>query len=265
MAKFRAVFSDIDGTLLNTEHEIPYQTKRKIRQLTENSIPFVLVSARMPKGMAGIRDELRIRVPMVCYSGALVKDRDGAILFSRSLDARMAEDIFSDVQKEGLQVSFNLYSNDSWFIGDEKDPWADQESRITGVIPEVKDFTKPDTFCAVHKILCMGAPEEILLLETMLKKRFPGLAVYRSKDSYLEIMSGLASKSGAIKLLEEHFGISRQEIIAFGDGHNDMDMLSYAGMGVAMGNAPVEVKQAADMVTASNDEEGLKEVLDLYF
>ena len=72
MKKYKAVFSDIDGTLLNSKHQIPESTKEKIKQINENGIPYVLVSARMPKGMTAIRAELGAKSPMICYSGALL-------------------------------------------------------------------------------------------------------------------------------------------------------------------------------------------------
>lgn len=83
--KYKAVFSDIDGTLLNTSHQIPEKTKNKIQKINQEGIPFVLVSARMPKGMTEIRKELGAKSPMICYSGALVVDENDKPLYSVSL------------------------------------------------------------------------------------------------------------------------------------------------------------------------------------
>lgn len=265
MGKYKAVFSDIDGTLLDSKHTISPATKQKIQEIDREGIPFILVSARMAKGMIGIRDELGIRRPIVCYSGALVVDEKGETMFGRNIESHMAEMVYRSIQKENMHISFNLYSGDRWIVPDQCDPWVRQESVITGVYPETGDFTDLAVFQNVHKILCMGEPEKILCLETMLKEQFPKLRAYRSKDTYLEIMSIQASKSSAVSLLDEYFGISRQEIIAFGDGYNDIDMLLYAGLGAAMGNASEEVRNSADIVADTNDQEGLKKVLDEYF
>lgn len=102
-------------------------------------------------------------------------------------------------------------------------------------------------------------------LEIELKGNFPHLSVYKLKGTYLEIMSGNASKSNAIKKLEKQFNITRQEVIALGDNFNDIDMLKYAGVGIAMGNASDEVKSAADEITLSNEEGGLKHALNKHF
>ena len=82
MKKYKAVFSDIDGTLLNSKHQIPENTRKKIKQINQNGIPYVLVSARMPKGMTAIRAELEAKSPMICYSGALVVDEEDHPIYS---------------------------------------------------------------------------------------------------------------------------------------------------------------------------------------
>ncbi|WP_307725860.1 HAD-IIB family hydrolase [Oceanobacillus sojae] len=117
----------------------------------------------------------------------------------------------------------------------------------------------------ILKCLCMGEPQMIKQLEIELKGNFPHLSVYKLKGTYLEIMSGNASKSNAIKKLEKQFNITRQEVIALGDNFNDIDMLKYAGVGIAMGNASDEVKSAADEITLSNEEDGLKHALNKHF
>ena len=88
MPKYKAVFSDIDGTLLNTKHQIPEDTKKKIQQINKEGIPYVLVSARMPKGMTAIRDELGAKSPMICYSGALVVDEEDNPIYSVAISKK---------------------------------------------------------------------------------------------------------------------------------------------------------------------------------
>ncbi|WP_443770432.1 Cof-type HAD-IIB family hydrolase [Anaerostipes sp.] len=263
--KYKAVFSDIDGTLLNTSHQIPEKTKNKIQKINQEGIPFVLVSARMPKGMTEIRKELGAKSPMICYSGALVVDENDKPLYSVSLKKDEAIELCKTIQKMDSDISINLYSNDRWMVQNLKEFWIDQEMKITGVRAEQVSFQDERKFEEVHKILCMGDAEKIASLEEKLWKEFPHIRVYRSKDTYLEIMSMKASKSDAVHMLEETFDVTKQEIIAFGDNFNDIDMIMYAGLGVAMGNGTDEVKKAADYITEKNDQEGLRKVLDLCF
>ena len=263
--EYKAVFSDIDGTLLNTSHQIPEKTREKIMDMNCHGIPFVLVSARMPKGMRAIRDELGSRNPMICYSGALVVDGDEKPIYNVALKDGEAQEICKAIPEITPDVSVNVYSNDRWMAEDLKEYWVDQEMKITGVRAEEVSFQDEEVMKEVHKILCMGPADSITVLEKKLQERFPDIRIYKSKDTYLEIMSMKASKSDAVHMLEHVFGVTREEIIAFGDGHNDIDMIQYAGLGVAMGNASQEVKKAADYVTDINDREGLRQVLDQAF
>lgn len=262
---YKAVFSDIDGTLLNSNHQIPTETKNKIQEINKQGIPYVLVSARMPKGMTNIRAELGAKSPMICYSGALVVDEDDKPIYSVAISKENARNLCKRIQELNAKISINIYTNDEWLVEDKKEYWAAQESDITGVIPEEVSFEDEKVYKEVHKILCMGDKEDIAKLEQQLVEEFPEIRIYRSKDTYLEIMSMKASKSDAIHMLKNHFNVEREEIIAFGDNFNDIDMLQYAGLGVAMGNASDEVKEAADIVTDINDNEGERQILDQYF
>ena len=263
--KYKAVFSDIDGTILNTSNKIPIKTKKKILEMNKKGFPFILVSARMPKGMVEIQNQLEIKNPMICYSGAMIVDGEGNSIYNVVMQKDESMELKKFIQDTAPEVSINIYSGDHWMVEDMKEFWVDQEMKITKVLPEKVSFNDETIYTAVNKILCMGPTAQISRLEKNLLQQFPGICIYKSKDTYLEIMSAEASKSAAIHMLERKLGISRDEIIAFGDGHNDIDMIQYAGLGVAMMNASDEVKQAADLVTDCNDNEGVRQILDLAF
>ncbi len=263
--KYRAIFSDIDGTLLNSSHQIPPKTRAKIQEIVERGIPFVLVSARMPDGMIFIRDALGKPQPMICYSGALVVDEHKQPLYSAHMPQEEAFAVGSFIRQLNKDIAVNLYAGDNWIVENRENPWVKSEMAITKTGVTEADFGKKEVFQGIHKILCMGEAEQIFALEKKLKEKFPALRIYRSKDTYLEIMSMKASKSDAICQLEKYFQVKREEIVAFGDGCNDVDMVKYAGLGVAMENADPAVKTAADLVTLTNDAEGIRKVLDALF
>ena len=125
--KPQAVFSDIDGTLLNNENQVPEETIEELRRLDSQGVPFVLVSARMPKGMRPIREELGIHAPMVCYSGGLVLDPDDQEIYSCLLDLDLACEIKSLVAKEFPEVVCGIYGGEHWVVDDIRDPWVIQE------------------------------------------------------------------------------------------------------------------------------------------
>ena len=158
-------------------------------------------------------------------------------------------------------LSISYYAGLDWFCNDVNNDWIKQESAITGLTAAAM----PDNLTEVHKLLIMGDADEIQAVEPVLKQALPNLSIHRSKNEYLEIMNAAATKAKAIQFMEQYLGITADQVIAFGDNFNDLDMLQYAGLSVAMGNAPDAVKQAAKEVTANNNEGGIALVLNRVF
>ena len=153
-------------------------------------------------------------------------------------------------------VSAYLYS--VWLAEDLQHPLIVQEAEISGCTPLQGSLEQIAASAShIHKFLCMGDAMRIRALEKETAQQFPQLMPLRSKATYLEILPPEATKGSAAKVLLEHYGLSAKQAVAFGDSDVDVDMLQYCGLGVAMGNAPRQVKEAADYVTASNDEEGV--------
>lgn len=262
MSKFKMICLDIDGTLLNSEHRITEKTKNVIEvAANEKGIPVILVSARMPKGILFLQKELEITEPIICYSGSLIMDKGGKIILNKTIPISSLKQIYQLIKNMNIHMS--LYKDDEWYI-EEKDQWSEQESEITKIVPNVVEFSLlfekwREEGTGPNKILCMAIPDKIDLLKTKIKD--DKLNVYPSKSTYLEIMPTEASKTTSIEYLREKLGVNRSEIIAIGDNYNDMDMIEYAGLGIAMGNAPEQVKKCANEVTLSNDEDGVAESL----
>jgi Cof subfamily protein (haloacid dehalogenase superfamily) len=265
MNKFKMICLDIDGTLLNSKHEISKGVKDAINVVAnERNIPVILVSARMPKGITFLQKELGIEQPIICYSGALILDKDNKTLSKEVIDVFNLEEIYKLACENNIHIS--LYKDDEWYIK-ELDYWAKQESEITNIIPTVTDFKElieiwKKEGTGPNKILCMADPDKITLLKEGTKTI--DLNIYPSKPTYLEIMPAKASKTAAINVLQKKFNIGKSEIIAMGDNYNDIDMLEYAGLGIAMGNAPEDVKKHGNDVTLTNDEDGVAVALKKY-
>ena len=153
-------------------------------------------------------------------------------------------------------VSAYLYN--VWLAEDPQHPVIAQEAAITGCTPLKGSLEQVASAAShIHKLLCMGEAMRIRALQKELPQHFPQLMALRSKSTYLEILSPESTKGSAAKVLLEHYGLNPKQAVAFGDSDVDLDMLQYCGLGVAMGNASRQVKEAADYVTASNDQEGV--------
>ncbi|TPN85441.1 Cof-type HAD-IIB family hydrolase [Aquimarina algicola] len=260
----RIIFSDIDGTLLNSERELSESTIFEIKRI-KDKIPVVLVSSRMPSAMTHLQEELDIKKqPLICYNGGLILVNQEPIH-----STFISPDIIKELNQFNKDQKFHisLYHNDDWYVP-QIDFWANREAQNTKVNPTVKSTDKviklwKKNNIGAHKIMCMGEENYIDQAYTFLQDHFKEvLHLYRSKPTYIEIAHKNISKSTAIDiLLTNHFKISMQDAIAFGDNYNDIEMLKAVGTGVAVANAKPETLQAADIITLSGKENGVAEYL----
>lgn len=160
---YKMLCLDIDGTLLNSNHKISIKTKEAIMRLSkEKDIRIILVSARMPKGIVFLQEELEIKEPIICYSGSLVLDKDYNIISNQYIKFNQVKEIVEEARKCKVHVS--LYKDDSWII-ETLDKWAQIEADITGIKPEMIDFKKMDNSMedtnGLNKILLIGDESKI--------------------------------------------------------------------------------------------------------
>ena len=265
---YKMLCLDVDGTLLNSNHKISKGTKEAIKRLSkEKDVRIILVSARMPKGIVFLQKELEIKEPIICYSGSLVLDKDYNIISNQYIKFNQVKEIVEEAQRCKVHVS--LYKDDNWII-DDIDKWAQIEADITGIKPEIINFGKMANSTkyanGLNKILLIGDDSKISEIYKKLNIKFTkDLNIYPSKSNYLEIMNKDVSKTLAIKQLLDLYKIDRLEVIAIGDNFNDIDMLKFAEVGIAMGNAPNEVKEISNDVTSCNDEDGIVKAINKYF
>ena len=258
MCTYSAVFLDIDGTLLNSQHRVMPCTQSHLQYLQNRGIPVILCSARPPEGVKRVAKQAELQGPVACYNGGLIFDENHTILRDVGIDIQTAIAFRRFVAERfpDLVVSAYLYS--VWLAEDPHHPLIEQEAEISGCTPLQGSLEQIAASAShIHKFLCMGDSMRIRALEKEITQHFPQLMALRSKATYLEILPPESTKGSAAEVLLEHFGLSPKQAVAFGDSDVDVDMLQYCGLGVAMGNAPRSVKDAADYVTASNDEEGV--------
>ncbi|MCM0060536.1 MAG: Cof-type HAD-IIB family hydrolase [Algoriphagus sp.] len=262
---FKAICSDIDGTLLNSERSLS-ENLISIVSSIPSEIPFFLASARMPAAMRHLLHDLnRPKEPIIAYNGALVLDAKGNELESIAIPIYLVEEIVLLAKEHSLHLS--LLFGEEWHTLNE-DYFALREIENTKVVPfwtdplVVIELWKAHNHGA-HKVMCMGDPAKIALLYQTLLQRFGGqLHLYKSKDTYLEIAPKPISKAtGLKKILEHGYGIGLDEVVAFGDGYNDIDLLQQVGWGVAVENAFPEVKAVANEITKHHKEDGVASTL----
>lgn len=260
---WKIVFSDIDGTVLNSKHELLTSTIEAVQKLALKNIPFVLVSARMPKAMKLILDEMNVKMPMISYGGALVLDEQNKILYDNKINKIDTEAIISEIELLWPDdVVINYYSDDNWFVKDENNKAVKREENITNVKASQADFKNLIANNILpNKILCMTKANISSKIEAVLQEKFPQLNIVRSSDILIEIMNKDVSKANGIEVLLHHLNMTPAQAIAFGDNYNDLTMLNFVGRGVVMQNAPEEIRKEAKYITKSNNEDGIYEYL----
>ena len=255
---FDAVFTDVDGTLLDAGHRVIARSRPVIRELARGGVPFVLVSARMPEGLHTIQREIGFEGPLVSYSGAYVLDAQGRELLSKPIGIDEARDLKGFLDAELPDICCSEYGFHVWACDDDSDPRIVNEERITTLKALRAPLGEAFDDRGVHKFLLMGEPGQIAEAQRKIASAYPGLTAVRSSEMLCEVMRGDVSKSEGVRLLCDNLGVDIGRAVAFGDGHNDVDMLRAVPNSYAMANAPEEVKRSAARVTEfTNDENGL--------
>lgn len=263
MFPYKIVFSDIDGTFLKSDHSLSARNKTAAKKLEALGIPFVLVSGRMPSAVRLIQKEAEINAPYISYSGALASDFDSTPLGSIALSKETALKAKRYINRFYPDIECSTYSDDRWITDDDTTPLINAERAIIKRDPEKGDLSRLlSNDDPVHKLLCIGDAKRLDSLRLDLIPLFPECRIYKSQPRYLEVMSKDACKSAAATLLCERLGIKAKDVLAFGDNYNDTDLLEFAGTGVAMGNAPDDVKSVADEIADTNDNDGLSKYIE---
>ena len=261
MNRIDAVFCDVDGTLLSSSNEITPLTLSAIKQLINRGILFVIISARSPSGILHIPREYGFECPIIAYSGALIMDESGKICYNTGMSVKTASDIMDYAECEGMDISWCVYSGDRWLVNDPMDQRIKKESDIVRVVPETGSIAELESGALINKLLCICEADEILDIESGLKRKFPELSIVKSDDTLLEIMESGVSKSDALRRFCSMRGIEVKNTAAFGDNYNDEDMLAECGFGYLMGNAPEELKKRVSRVTLDKDNDGIYKAL----
>ncbi len=257
---YKAVFIDVDGTLIRRDHSISTPTYEIIQRLKEKNILVVLVSARPLSGMLRIAAETGLLDhPLASLNGAYISF-EGKIIFNSFIDPDYTSGVHALLRKYNETIIY--YQQDLWYS-----EWqnfnTDHEQKITSVPVAIQPFNDTlqfwkDKNTGPNKILIIAGELIINEMQQSLKEQFnTQLNISTSKPTYLELMDKNASKRNTLELLLGRYKIDRADAIAIGDNFNDKEMIEFAGCGVAMGNAPDEVKAVANYVTDTNNNDGV--------
>ncbi|MDG4657691.1 Cof-type HAD-IIB family hydrolase [Ectobacillus antri] len=263
---YKMIVLDLDDTLLRDDHTISPRTKEALMKAQEAGVKVVLASGRPTYAMLDIAKELRLEEFgsfILSFNGAkIINCRTNEELFSSTLSPEMVNRLYNISRREDLFM--HTYVGDA-IVTEANNQYTEIEADITG-LPITEIYSLPEAVTEpVVKVLMMEDPERLAIAEKKLQEELQDeLSVMRSKPFFLEFTEAGVTKGTSLHHLIQELGITREEVIAMGDSYNDLAMIEFAGLGVAMGNAPDDIKERADYVTDTNMNDGVAKVVETF-
>lgn len=261
---YEVLVLDVDGTLVNSKKEITKATKEAVIQCQQNGIKVVIASGRCTEGIRDQAEELELQNYggyILSYNGGKITNfATGEVVYDITLPSGMIHELYDYAMEK--HTGLLSYYHGSIVADRADDPYILMDAKACDIpiyVPE--DFHK-DVHFEVNKCILTGEPELLRKLEPEAAEKYEGvLSVYRSEEFYLEMMPLGVDKAYGISKLLGRLGFSRNQMVCCGDGFNDLSMIEYAGLGVAMGNAHEDIRAKADYVAPTCDEDGVVDVI----
>lgn len=260
---FKLLALDLDDTLLGEDFQISRENRWAIRRAAKSGVLVTLATGRMFRSAVPYAQQLEIDLPLITYHGALIRTAgEEETLYHQPIPLPLAKEVAARASQQGFHV--NAYINDELFVAEENDfsryyqKLANVKVTAVGNLAEYLD-TEPTKLTIINRNNQLNG-----LKDELIEQFTDNLSITISRPHFLEITDKLATKGQALKFLADKHGIPQSQVAAIGDSDNDLDMILYAGFGVAVANAREEVKAVANVITAANTDHGVAEFIKKY-
>jgi Cof subfamily protein (haloacid dehalogenase superfamily) len=265
--QYKLLVLDLDGTLTNSKKKISARTKEVLIKAQERGVTIVLASGRPTFGIAPLADELELAK----YGGYVLSFNGGTIINWKTKEVIHESVLGSErlpiLHEIALRNNVDIisYDNENIISENPDNEYIKYEAFLNKMsIKKVPSFIDALSV-PVPKCLIVGSPEKLVELEQEMKELFGlEMSIFRSEPFFLELLPLNIDKALSLQRLLNYTGNTREEMLACGDGFNDLSMIKFAGMGVAMANAQDAVKEASDFITLSNEEDGVAHAVELF-
>ena len=259
---------DLDGTLFGDDLLISPRTRKAIAGAQAAGVIVTIATGRMFRSARQVADDLNIKGPLICYQGALIQNNlTEEILLHRTVPLALAHEVVRTCAESHLHL--NVYTDDNLYVS-EITPGAQFYAKINmdlpmNVVGNLNNWLDISGRHEPTKLVIITEPEQTDSTLAMFTRMFGDRAqVTKSHPRFTELTNKTASKGRALAILAEHYSIPREDVMAIGDGHNDKDMIEWAGWGVAMSSAPQEVLDVARIVSPTLAEDGSADTIERY-
>ena len=258
---YKLIALDIDGTIRSPDYPISDRTRGVTAKVRDAGAVVTLATGRMHHSALRSSADLNIKSPIASFQGAQIRDpASGEVLWHKPLSPEMARSALDALEPWGLEVM--AYYDDQVYVGEmtpRLEAYGPRNEVEVNVVESLKEFAANE----LTRLVVVGDEAEIRRLEGQLKAAFDSkLYITRSLPYYCEILHPEGGKDKALAWLCGSLGIDQKETIAFGNGYNDVEMIRWVGLGVAIGGAVPEVLQVADRVAPPIEEDGAARVLE---
>ena len=263
--QYKMLVLDMDDTLLTDDHKISELNKKVLLEAQAKGVHVVLASGRPTSAMTAYAKELELDLNdsyIISFNGAIISTvKDDLVLFEQKLTVEQIHELYDYSVKKKTHIITYL---DNEIISETDSEYIEIEKEITGLahlqVPSFKEaVSKPAVKC-----ILLAEPSYLKELEDDLKLAMPHLSIAMSKPFFLEAAQYGIDKAASIKILAEKLNIHQSEIIAVGNAGNDLTMIEYAGLGVWVDNVTPELRDRANVIVASNNDDGVAEVVQRY-
>lgn len=263
--KYKMLVLDMDDTLLTDDHKISNRNKELLLKAQDLGVYVVLASGRPTPAMTSFAQDLRLPQYgsyMLSFNGAVITEMStGATLFEQSLSPSEIHQLHDFSVEHKVHI---LTYIDGTIISETDSQYIDMETQITGMpyrkVPSFKEAVNQSAI----KCLLLEEPSYLKEVEARLKKHMPNKSVTTSKPFFLEVTQMGIDKASSLERLAQRLQIDASEIIAVGNASNDLSMIEYAGLGVWVDNVTPDLRHKAQVIVASNNNDGVAEVVERF-
>ena len=247
---------DVDGTLIDESLSIPNRVREAVLGVHEQGVKVTLATGRMLESTTPFARALEIDAPLICYQGGLIQAPNAQEpLYRATMDRDVVRDALAWRAEQGWHAV--LYADDALFIAERRYPESFYRDLLGENLHHVDNLASVLEHREPVKFLLIADPPEADRIERAMRQRFGcQMEVVRSHANFVEANPLGVSKGDALRRLAEHLGVPQTWVMAIGDQGNDVPMLEWAGLSVAMGNASREAKAAADWIAPPFSEHG---------
>lgn len=263
--EIKLIALDVDGTLLNSKLEMSERMEKALRAVKAQGVTIVLATGKTRNAVQALVKKLELTAPGIFLQGLITYDAEGKVIHQQTLDPKLARRVITFVEERGFSLlaysgARILVKANNKEVEEGITKYHEMPPEVVGPLQNLLDTTP------LNKMMAVGEARAITALRWQLNAMIGGAGklVQAGIPTMLEILPPGGSKGAALKGLCKHLNISADEVLAIGDGENDIEMIKFARIGVAMGNSAQMVKDAADHVVGTNDEDGAADAIERF-